>query len=148
MPITVKPLNYLEYIAVLNQVTNRFVVFEDVFSEYVKTAKHIIKGRALVDEDLPSLQKYFSRNLHVLKRFTKAVVELPVENECLELRENLHNFFQQYISATKDLHCALNQDNLENYQAIIECRKKQRRQVLYINQVLASGAQLPQDKVV
>lgn len=148
MSVTVKVLNYQEYIAVLNQVTNKLVIFEDVFSEYVKTAKLIIKGRALVDEDLRSLQKYYNRNLHVLQHFAKLVIALPVENDCLILRESLRRSFQQYISATKDLYHALNQENLENYPVIVKCRKKQKRQVLYICQTLAAAAQLPHDNII
>lgn len=148
MSINVKVLNHLEYITVLNQVTNRLVVFEKVFSEYVKTAKHIITGRALVDENLPSLQKRFYKNLQVLKHFSRLVIEIPVENDCLELKKNLNNAFQQYISTTIDLYRVINQDNLENYQTIMSYRKNQKFQAVQISQVISSGAELSQDKAI
>ena len=144
----IKTLNYPEYLVVLNQVTNKLIIFEEVFSEYVHTAKDIIKGKALVGESLPLLQKYFSQNLQSLKQFANIIIAIPVESNCLELRENLNNAFQQYILSTKNLYTVINQDNLEDYQAIIECRQAQRSQVLNISKILVSSSKITHDSAI
>ena len=118
--MTTKTIPAVSYVVQVNQLLERFVVFETVFFECTQTCRNIILGRCTVGETLATLDHYVDQNLTVLRAFVTQVATA----------------LEHYVDATETMVHSFEGPSKEVYAQVLAARHDQETQREQINTVL------------
>lgn len=81
-----------DYVHEVNQLLERFLVYETVFKEYAETCHKIEIGNCLASENFAQLRDYYSRNVLRFNHFVTECQAIPVA-------PGLHEFHHAFLNA-------------------------------------------------
>ncbi|AUX11612.1 hypothetical protein C0213_04075 [Latilactobacillus sakei] len=134
--MTTKTIPAVSYVVQVNQLLERFVVFETVFSECTQTCRNIILGRCTVGETLETLEHYFDQNLTVLRAFVAQVAAVQPPDAFVTINQQLITALEHYVDATETMVYSFEGPATEVYAHVLAARHAQEAQREQINTVL------------
>ncbi|BAX68606.1 hypothetical protein ACPBEH_03410 [Latilactobacillus sp. 5-91] len=134
--MTTKTIPAVSYVVQVNQLLERFVVFETVFFECTQTCRNIILGRCTVGETLATLDHYVDQNLTVLRAFVTQVAAVQPPTAFVTINQQLITALEHYVDATETMVHSFEGPSKEVYAQVLAARHDQEAQREEINTVL------------
>lgn len=143
MTAQVKNFNIGNYYIQFNNFLERFLIFDNVFHEFVETSKRIEAGDGLVAENLPALKRDWLRNFGAFKNFIDHEVPQLADEHYRDFQKKINAALTKYGVAQYYLISAIDSENdcINHTQArvaeqyILKCKKEINQHLQHISTV-------------